>query len=193
MGGRLRLTRLAALENTAVNPIRRQREVVKADTGGVRQRIRQRWRDRIDRGFAHRFRAERTEGVIGVGEIHFGVRNIGESWDAVMTERRVNDASSLVKHHLFVQRPAQCLRHRTFDLRAALHGIDDHAAVCSVHTLQDNDLTRDAVHGDAKALDLKRDATRGAVRLADHFQRASSLPGGMVQVGQRQTGARPSA
>src|SRR5262252_8553460 len=98
MGGRLRLTRLAALENTAVNPIRRQREVVKADTGGVRQRIRQRWRDRIDRGFAHRFRAERTEGVICVGEIHFGVRNISESWDAVMTERRVNDASSLVKH-----------------------------------------------------------------------------------------------
>src|SRR5258708_25221892 len=61
-----------ALENPPVDAIGRQRRVVKADAGGVGQRIGQRGCNWIDRRLAHRLGAERTERVVRVGEIDLG-------------------------------------------------------------------------------------------------------------------------
>src|ERR1700730_891077 len=133
---RSNLFALAALENAPEDPIGRQRRIVKANAYGIRQRIGQRRCDWIDRRLAHRFRTERSECIVGLGEIDFGTWwDIRKSRDAVVAEGRIDHAPSVIENHLFEQRPAEPLRDRPFDLRSALHRIDDHAAVGAMNAL----------------------------------------------------------
>ena len=62
--------------------------------------------------------AEQAEGVLRVRERDLGARDVGEGGDAVVAERGTNHAPLLVEHHPFVQRPAEPLRNRAFDLGA---------------------------------------------------------------------------
>ena len=81
------MTALHTLENAPVDPIGRQRRVVKAHAGGVGQRVGQRRRDWIDRRLAHRLGAERTERVVRVGEIDLGtLRDVGIGRNAVVAK-----------------------------------------------------------------------------------------------------------
>src|SRR5882757_7572595 len=75
----------AALEDAAVNPIRRHRRVMETDSGGVGQRVRECRRDRINRRLAHGLGAEWTERVVGLRKVDFvALRNVGKSRDAII-------------------------------------------------------------------------------------------------------------
>ena len=56
------------LEDTAVVPIRREREIAEADAYRVGQRVGQRRRDGVDGAFLHALRAERADGVVRIRE-----------------------------------------------------------------------------------------------------------------------------
>ena len=106
------------------DPVGRERQIGKAHTGSVGDRIGDRRRHRIDCAFTLRFGAERADRVVGVGEIDLAAGHVGEGRDAVVAQRRVHHGAVIVEHHLLVQRPAEPHGDRAVDLAAALHGVD---------------------------------------------------------------------
>ena len=123
---------------------------------------------------------------MSVGEIDFStLRDVRERGDSIVAEGRIDHAPGVIENHFFEQRPAESLCDCPFDLRAALHRIDDHAAVGAVNALQDRDLAGDAIDRDAKALDLEGDAARSAVSLANYFELTIRLARGREKFRQR--------
>ena len=122
----------------------------------IRDRVGHRGRHRVDGAFALRLRAERSDGVMGVGEQHLGPRRIGIGGDVVVAESRVHHLAVRRMHHVLGQRPAQAHRHRAVDLPAALQRIDQPADIRRMHAAQDLHVAGDAVDGEPDTLHVER-------------------------------------
>ena len=148
--------------------LRRQRQAGEAHAGRVGDGIDDGRRHAIDGAFALRLGAERPDLVVGVGEIDLAPRHVGEGWDAVVAERRVQHGALRVIDHLLVERPAEAHGDSAVELAAALHRVDQPADVGGVHALQGHDLAGDAMHGDAHALHVEPDRARRQIGLASY-------------------------
>ena len=103
-----------------------------------------------------------------IGEENLSSGNIGESGDAVVAESRIDHFAVLVEDHALEQRCADALRDRTFDLSAALHGVEDRSGVGSVDALQNANFSGDPIHGDAEAMNIEARRARRPVGFAHY-------------------------
>ena len=142
------------------NAVRTEGQTVETNPGRISQSIPKGRGYGNNRGFTRGFCAKRTVGIVGISKENLGSGNIGERRNPVIAKRGIQHFPGGVEDHALEQTAPDTLRNRPFDLPATLHGIEDHAGIRGVNTLQNANLPGNPVNGDAKAMHIKAGGAR---------------------------------
>src|SRR5271157_1948352 len=145
-------------------------KIMKADAGGIGQRVGQRRGNRVDRCFAHALSTQWAKDIRCPGKIDLAAWDVRISWYAVVPERRVYDSSFLVVNYLLVQGRPQSLGNSAFDLPPELQRIDHDPGIGCVNALEDLDFSRNTMDRDPKTVHVEGYGARRSIGLAHDLQ-----------------------
>ncbi len=171
-------------EDRAVDAVRGQGQIMKADAAGIGQSVSRSWGYRIDRCFAHALGAQGAKDIRRPGKIDLALRDVGIGRDAVVAEYRVDDPSLLVENYLFVKGPSQSLGNTAFNLSPELPRIDLDPNVGCVNTLEDLDFPCNAMDPDPETVNVESNGARRSIGLAYDLQKLSRLACRVVKINQ---------
>src|SRR5262245_24872 len=88
-------SRLREVERKGCRQLREQaiwskRLLGESNASGILERVGQRRRDRVCRGLADALATPGSDRIVGIGEVDLRPGDVGEGWDAVIAERRVD-------------------------------------------------------------------------------------------------------
>ena len=100
----------------------------------------------------------------------FRAWDIGERWDAIVSERLIDHRALIINDHALKQRDPNSLRDCTLHLSTGLHRIDDRTRIVSVNALKDTNFARNSMDRDTKAMHQERRSSWRVVRFTRNMK-----------------------
>ncbi len=157
----------------------------KTYASGIRQRIRNSRRHRIDAAFTLGLCTKRPDQVGRVGKEDVGMRCVGKGRDAAVAKVRVYHVPFVVVHHVFDQRPTIAHRNGAIELAAALHGVDRPTDIGRMHTVQYPNFARHTMHRKSYSLHVEGDRARREIGPTANREAVIGLHAFSIQLTQR--------